>query len=580
MLRRGFPACVPGAFGALWEYRADVPAAGSRPGCTEAGAAGGDRDTHGRVRREGAARRDPPPARRARAGRARGHARSPDGLPEPAWLDRDRHRGGAALPPARPRRGGRHRRSRRPQGGQRQRRARRRRPPPGGLRSSAPARGPRRGRGGAPRRRRVRRARRPDDAARAGGGRRAPGARARLRERQGQRRLGAALAPRRTRGRRHRGRPPHARPQGRPGSGASAALRVAVERSEQQLEQPRVGVERHGVRVDVTLQREADVEGDERRGDLTGVGGRLAARRRVSATHLLGADLARAAPEARGQPARVGIAAGMREHLEEQPDHPLRGRVRVDRRRGGAELTRGHARALAGDAAGELEAALLQQRDEELVLRREVRVEGAARVAGLGGDGLDARAGESALDEDPRRGVEQRGARLRAPLGAGHAGRCGHLDAEVYSDTVLYVKRLGLVSAVALVAVNIWTGAPLLALWVGSRFEGWVHSRDPGNGVTMRAVFVVVLTLAALELGLTFALTHLSAAYDELTGRPQEARRTSPWLRSMRGEREEFARHRHGISVVERIVVVCVVGAVLVFEYWFFFLARSSLGNP
>ncbi len=93
-------------------------------------------------------------------------------------------------------------------------------------------------------------------------------------------------------------------------------------------------------------------------------------------------------------------------------------------------------------------------------------------------------------------------------------------------------------------------------------------------------MFVVVIVLAALELGLTFALAHLSAEYDELTGRPPEARRTSPWLRSMRGEREEFARRRHGISAVERIVVLSVVGAVLVLEYWFFFLARSSLGNP
>ena len=145
---------------------------------------------------------------------------------------------------------------------------------------------------------------------------------------------------------------------------------------------------------------------------------------------------------------------------------------------------------------------------------------------------------------------------------------------------MLYVKRLALASAAAVVAVNIWTGAPLLALWVGSRFEGWIHSRDPGNGVTMRAVFVVVIVLAALELGLTFALTRLSGEYDELTGRPHEARRTSPWLRSMRGEREELARRRHGISVVERIVVLSVVGAALVGEYWFFFLAGSSLGNP
>ena len=142
------------------------------------------------------------------------------------------------------------------------------------------------------------------------------------------------------------------------------------------------------------------------------------------------------------------------------------------------------------------------------------------------------------------------------------------------------MKRLAIASAAALVGVFIWTGAPLLALWVGSRFEGWIHSRDPGNGVTMRAVFIVVIVLAALELFLLYALGNLSAAYDDLTGRPAEARRTSPWLRSMRGEREEFSRRRHGISVIERIVVLSVVGAALAFEYWFFFLAGSSLGNP
>ena len=148
----------------------------------------------------------------------------------------------------------------------------------------------------------------------------------------------------------------------------------------------------------------------------------------------------------------------------------------------------------------------------------------------------------------------------------------------VKSGTV--VKRLSIASAAALVGVIIWTGAPLLALWVGSRFEGWIHSRGPGNGVTMRAIFVLVLVLAVLELVLTLALTRLSAAYDDLTGRPHEARRTSPWLRSMRGEREEFARDRQGISVVERIVVLSVVAAALVFEFWFFFLAGSPLGNP
>jgi cell division protein FtsL len=82
-----------------------------------------------------------------------------------------------------------------------------------------------------------------------------------------------------------------------------------------------------------------------------------------------------------------------------------------------------------------------------------------------------------------------------------------------------------------------------------------------------------------LELALTLALGRLSAAYDELSGRPQAERRTSPWLRSMRGEREEFARKRQGISGVERVVVISVVAAALVFEVWFFFFSGSPLPN-
>jgi hypothetical protein len=93
----------------------------------------------------------------------------------------------------------------------------------------------------------------------------------------------------------------------------------------------------------------------------------------------------------------------------------------------------------------------------------------------------------------------------------------------------------------------------------------------------MTAVFVVIVVLAASCFALTAALSWLSARYDELTGRPVEARRTSPWLRSMRGEREELAKKRVGISAIERVVVVAVVVCVLAFEVWFFFFAGSPL---
>jgi hypothetical protein len=134
------------------------------------------------------------------------------------------------------------------------------------------------------------------------------------------------------------------------------------------------------------------------------------------------------------------------------------------------------------------------------------------------------------------------------------------------------LKRVLLAIGVIVVSVNVWTGSPLLAVWVGSKVAGT-------SGASMGAIGVVIVVLAATSIGLTLLLTRLSHAYDELTGRPAAARRTSPWLRSMRGEREVEARRRAGISPIERLVVVSVVAAVVAFEIWFFFFAGSSLPN-
>ncbi len=133
------------------------------------------------------------------------------------------------------------------------------------------------------------------------------------------------------------------------------------------------------------------------------------------------------------------------------------------------------------------------------------------------------------------------------------------------------LQRLALVAGSALTSINIWTGAPLLAVWVGSQVQ------QAQDRLSMTALFAVIVTLAATVFVLAWVLAQINGRYDELTGRSQEARYTSPWLRSMRGERETEVRRRHGISAVERVVVVSVVGAVLAFEVWFFFFAGSSL---
>ncbi len=135
----------------------------------------------------------------------------------------------------------------------------------------------------------------------------------------------------------------------------------------------------------------------------------------------------------------------------------------------------------------------------------------------------------------------------------------------------MIAKRVALAAAAAFVTVNIWTGAPLIALWVGSQTAG-------PSGLSMTAVGVVVIVLLVLVLALTWLLGRINARYDRLTGRTVD-RRVSPWMRSMRSEREAYTRERQGTSAIERVVVYSVSVAVIVFNVWFFFFSGSPMGN-
>ena len=136
------------------------------------------------------------------------------------------------------------------------------------------------------------------------------------------------------------------------------------------------------------------------------------------------------------------------------------------------------------------------------------------------------------------------------------------------------LKKIGLVTASLLCTINLWTGAPLFAIWVGSKVQGNLKH------LSMTAVFSVIVALAALVFLLAWVLTLINAKYDDLTGRHPAARHTSPWLRSLRDEREDDVRQKFGISAVERVVVVSVVACVLAFEVWFFFFSPSPLPPP
>jgi hypothetical protein len=141
---------------------------------------------------------------------------------------------------------------------------------------------------------------------------------------------------------------------------------------------------------------------------------------------------------------------------------------------------------------------------------------------------------------------------------------------EETAASYLNVKRVAIVAATGLAAVNLWTGAPFLAVWVGSQAQG-------GRVLSLRGVLTVLLVLGVLAFLLGWALSWLHAKYDQLLGRPPALTRTSPWQRRMRGELDEHIRARYALSAPERMLAACVIAGVLAFEIWFFFLAGSSL---
>ncbi|HEY6653011.1 MAG TPA: hypothetical protein VI028_02690 [Solirubrobacterales bacterium] len=144
------------------------------------------------------------------------------------------------------------------------------------------------------------------------------------------------------------------------------------------------------------------------------------------------------------------------------------------------------------------------------------------------------------------------------------------LDGKPADSSHLKAKRVAIVIATAVAAVNVWTGAPLFSVWVGAQAQG-------GRVLSLRGVVTVLVVLGILAFLLAWALAWLHKKYDELTGRPAAVSRTSPWQRRMRGELDENLRARFSLSAPERVVAACVIAGVIAFEVWFFLFAGSSL---
>ena len=135
------------------------------------------------------------------------------------------------------------------------------------------------------------------------------------------------------------------------------------------------------------------------------------------------------------------------------------------------------------------------------------------------------------------------------------------------------IKPILLAAAMAFLALNVWTGSPLLAVWLGSKVQG--EESQPSMG----AYAVVIISLIAFSWGLYQLLKIVMSAYQDATGTTPTVRTHAPWLRSMRGERPDYPGATARISGAEKIVVVTVLVAAAAFEIWFFFFSGSSIGG-
>ena len=135
----------------------------------------------------------------------------------------------------------------------------------------------------------------------------------------------------------------------------------------------------------------------------------------------------------------------------------------------------------------------------------------------------------------------------------------------------VHLQRLGLIIITALATVNLWTGGPLFAVWFGSKVI-----QGDSSQLKMESVFGIIVILGIVCFGLLKVLTWARAKYDELSGVEANVRR-APWMRSMRGERDADIHAQTPMNAVDKMVMACVVLAIIAFEVWFFFFSGSSL---
>jgi hypothetical protein len=125
-----------------------------------------------------------------------------------------------------------------------------------------------------------------------------------------------------------------------------------------------------------------------------------------------------------------------------------------------------------------------------------------------------------------------------------------------------------LVALMALGSVLMWIGVPLGLVFVASKLSS---SSNPTLGPILLVLLGLPIGFAIVGKGLGW----LDRRHQAITHQGNGSHRTAPWMKSMRGDAED--RHRGG--VLDKVMIISVGLALLLFGIWFFGFAGSSLVN-
>ena len=133
------------------------------------------------------------------------------------------------------------------------------------------------------------------------------------------------------------------------------------------------------------------------------------------------------------------------------------------------------------------------------------------------------------------------------------------------------LQRVALVATMSVTALNVWLGAPLIGLWVGSRLTG-------GAAISMGALAAFVVVTLGVGLACVQLLAILGERYERVSGIQRSVHRQLPWLRSMRGERpHDPSGSAPALTALDYVLVVVVIACLIAFEIWFFFFSSSPI---